>query len=218
MLSDKLTWRYATKHYDVTKKVFREDIRAIVECGRMSPSSYGLEPWMFYVISKQEIKDKIFHNGFKQPQFAECSHMIVVCAKHKITRKDVRQYISRIAMERGVSLETLQGFKKSLMMALILVRCSGFLKNPFAIFTEMRSWCERQTYIALGFMLAAAAERNIDSCPHEGFIPRHVAKTVNCKSGYSPIAILTLGYRSKDDETQHWRKVRKDYQKVVVEM
>ena len=225
MLSDNLMWRYATKHYDTTKKVSDEDIQKIIECGRYAPSSYGFEPWMFYVISSPEVKEKIYNSGYKiaqvkfnQPQYIESSHMVVICAKHKITRRDVKKYLRLIAEERNVSLESLNLFKKSLHMALTLVRLSGLLKNPFALFTEMRSWCERQCYVALGFMLAEAAERKVDSCAHEGFIPGHVGKIIGCKDGYSPMIIMTLGYRDENDISIGWKKVRKDYRDTVIEI
>ena len=42
--------RYACKKYDKTKVVSDEDFMTIIEAGRISPSSFGLEPWKFILV------------------------------------------------------------------------------------------------------------------------------------------------------------------------
>ena len=40
-------FRHACKEFDVNKKITDEDFKFILETGRLSPSSFGFEPWHF---------------------------------------------------------------------------------------------------------------------------------------------------------------------------
>lgn len=65
---------------------------------------------------------------------------------------------------------------------------TNFGENDFKTFESQRSgfdWSCKQTYIALGNMLTAAAALRIDSCPIEGFIPQN-----SMKSSVIPMAFM----------------------------
>ena len=49
--------RYATKSFDPTKKISEEDWQTIIETARLSPSSFGYEPWKFLLVNNEEIKE-----------------------------------------------------------------------------------------------------------------------------------------------------------------
>ncbi len=76
-----LNWRYATKQFDTNRKVSDADLTQIVEAIRMTPTSFGLQPYHFYIITNQEIKDKIQAVGWNQPQIGTASHLIVFTAR-----------------------------------------------------------------------------------------------------------------------------------------
>jgi nitroreductase / dihydropteridine reductase len=76
-----LSWRYAAKKFDPTKKVSDADLDTILEAIRMTPTSFGLQPYHFYVVSNQEIKEKIQAVGWNQSQLSTCSHLIVMAAR-----------------------------------------------------------------------------------------------------------------------------------------
>ena len=76
-----LNWRYATKQFDTNKKVSDADLAQILEAIRMAPSSFGLQPYHFYVVSNQDMKDKIQAVSWNQPQIGTCSHLIVFAAR-----------------------------------------------------------------------------------------------------------------------------------------
>lgn len=50
MLLDTFNYRFATKRFDASRKIDDADFDTILETGRLSPSSLGLEPWKFLVI------------------------------------------------------------------------------------------------------------------------------------------------------------------------
>ncbi|MFP4065744.1 MAG: nitroreductase family protein, partial [Bacteroidales bacterium] len=78
-------------------------------------------------------------------------------------------------------------------------------------------WAARQAYISLGFLLSAAAIEGLDACPMEGFSNEQFDKILGLKEkGLSSLAMMALGYRSPDDEFQHYKKVRKSLDEFVI--
>ena len=52
-------FRHATKEYDGSKKIEDEDFKFILETGRLSPSSLGLEPWKFLIVQSSDLREKL---------------------------------------------------------------------------------------------------------------------------------------------------------------
>lgn len=80
-----LEWRYATKKFDTSKKVSESDLEKILEAIRLTPTSFGLQPYHFYVVSNHEVKDKIQAASWNQPQIGTSSHLIVFTARTDLT-------------------------------------------------------------------------------------------------------------------------------------
>jgi nitroreductase len=76
-----LSWRYATKKFDTSRKVSDADLDSILEAIRLTPTSFGMQPYHFYVVSNQEVKDKIQAVSWNQPQIGTSSHLIVFTAR-----------------------------------------------------------------------------------------------------------------------------------------
>src|ERR671929_1624773 len=113
-LINALKWRYATKRMN-GKKVPQEKIDNILEATRLSASSMGLQPYTILVVENEELKKKIQPAAFNQPQITEASHLLIFAAWDNVTEEQVADYINNIAEVRGVSLERLEGFRKSLL-------------------------------------------------------------------------------------------------------
>ena len=54
-----MDFRHACKIFDETKKISDDEIHYILEAGRKSPSSFGMEAWKFLVITNEELKAKL---------------------------------------------------------------------------------------------------------------------------------------------------------------
>ena len=202
---DALNWRYATKGFDSEKKIPSDEFDELTEILRLSPSSFGLQPWKFIVVEDKELREKIKASSWNQPQITDASHFIVLCANKEVSGNDIDDYIQDIAITRGVEIESLDGFKAML---------TGFRKGLDA--NSVESWAKRQVYIALGLLLEAAALRGIDACPMEGFDPNGVDKILGLEnSAYTSTVFCTLGYRSKNDKSASNPKVRFSKEKVV---
>lgn len=193
-----LEWRYATKKFDLDKKITDSDLDGLLESLRLSPSSFGLQPWKFIVVSNKELRAELKTHAWNQSQITDASHLIVLCAKKDIHEKDIDEYINEISIVRGISLADLAGFKEVLI---------GYRKNATNEFIS--NWTKRQVYIAFGFLMATAARKNIDSCPMEGFDNEKFDKLLGLNnSGYCSVAVCALGYRAGDDSYADLKKVR----------
>ncbi len=75
--------RVSTRYYDPAHKISAEDFAAILDFGRLSPSSVGSEPWKFLVIQNQELREKIKPVAWgMQATIAEASHLVILLAKN----------------------------------------------------------------------------------------------------------------------------------------
>lgn len=207
LVIDALKWRYATKKFDLTKKVIDEDFNELIEATRLSASSYGLQPWKLIVVKNKETREKLKAAAWNQPQITDSSHLIVFCAKKSVDSNYVKEYIALIARERGVSVDSLKEFEE-MMIGFVNGHNSEFLAN----------WTKMQTYIALGTLLETAAIKRIDACPMEGFDSAEFDKILGLeKEGLASAVVCAIGYRSKEDKAASYKKVRFPVDKLVIE-
>ncbi len=194
-----LNWRYATKKFDYTKKISDEDKTYIKEAIRLSASSYGLQPYKVFIVENPAIKQKLLPAAYGQNQIIDADLIVVFASYKSIGAIEVDAYIEIIASTRNVPLTALQGF-------------ADYMKGNIAKMTDEQKvvWAAKQTYIALGNLLNAAAELKIDTTPMEGFNPEMVNEILGLTNlNLNAALIATLGYRHEADATQHLKKVRK---------
>ncbi len=202
-----LQWRYATKKFDPARKIAAEDWRSLEQALVHAPSSFGLQPWKFFVVSDPDLKAKLKTASWNQAQITDASHLVVFAIKKNLGAVDVDRYLARIAEVRSVPLESLDGFKKLLL---------GSLNRPVE---QVSAWAARQLYIALGFFLSAAAMLGIDACPMEGFQPEQYDEILGLSEmGYGATVLATAGYRAADDPYVKLAKVRYKPEDVVIHL
>jgi len=193
------TWRYATKKFDNTKKVSDEDLETLLEATRLSASSYGLQPYHVFVISNQEVKEKLKPASWGQSQITDASHIIVFANTTDFGEELVDDYIKNASIARNIPTEGLKGYAD--FMKSKLLELPSETKN---------NWATKQAYIAFGNAMQAAAELKIDTCPMEGFQSEEYNKILGLEEkDLNATVVLAVGYRSEDDDTQHLAKVRK---------
>ncbi len=205
-LLQQLSWRYATKKFDATKKISAQDWSVLEEALVLTASSYGLQPWKFIVVTDQALKAKLRPASWNQSQVEDCSHLVVFAAKQDVTEADVDRFVARIAEVRGVTIESLAGYKGFMM---------GDLVNG-ARHAIIGEWAARQSYIAMGNLLTSAALLGIDACPFEGIEPAKYDEILGLKgTGYATISACPVGYRAADDKYASTPKVRFDAKDIV---
>jgi len=194
-----LHWRYATKRFDPARKISEADWHTLSESIRLSPSSYGMEPFRFLVVKNPDLREKLKAASWKQSQVTDASHFVVFITKEIICEKDCEEYLERVIKARGGTTEALQGLKNMLVKNLV----TGMTPE------QSLHWAQRQAYIAMGFMLETAALLKIDTVPMEGLDPREYDKILELEGrGWRTVAAVALGYRSAEDKYQTMKKVR----------
>lgn len=203
---DRLNWRYATKKFDPSRKISDDAWHALEQSLVLTPSSFGQQPWKFFVIRNPEVRKKLQEHAWGQSQVVDASHFVVLAIKTGINNDDVDRYINRVAAVRETPKEKLEGLENAI---------KGFLKDhPFA--QQIDTWSAKQVYVALAFFLYSAALLDIDACPMEGFIPDKVDEVLGLPSqGYSAIVLCAAGYRSEEDRSASAAKVRYETADVV---
>lgn len=202
----RLRWRYATKQFDPSKKIDPATWAALEEALVLSPSSFGLQPWKFLVITDPATKEKLVPLSWGQRQVADASHTVVFAVRHPLAAVDVRRHIERTAEVQGTPLEKLAGLEKVIV---------GFLeKPPYPL--DIRAWSTRQVYIALGNFMTSAALLGVDTCPMEGLDPSGYDKVLGLEgSGYFTVAACPAGYRNATDKSAGLPKVRFQSEDVI---
>lgn len=205
-LNQALAWRYATNKFDVTKKVSEENLTSILESANLMPTAYGLQPFRLIVIADQAVKESLVEHSYGQKHIADNSHLIVLAARTDIDEAMIAEYTARIEAIRSLPAGTVDGFKNAMI---------GDLTNRPE---EARLvWAQKQSYLALGGMMAAASLLGVDNHALEGFNPvayNEVLGLTDLK--LTATTILALGYRDEADASQHYAKVRLPLETLVI--
>ncbi|MFH6960507.1 NAD(P)H-dependent oxidoreductase [Flavobacterium aquidurense] len=205
-LLDNLNWRYATKKFDATKKISSADLNTLKEAVRLSASSYGLQPYKVIVVENPEIREQLKAAAYGQTQITDASQLFIFANDLNAGAESVDAYIKNISETRGVPADALAGFAD--MMKGTIANLSQEAKNI---------WTSKQTYIALGTLLSAASELKIDATPMEGFNAAAFNEILGLdKLGLNASVIATVGYRHGEDDTQHYKKVRKSNEELFI--
>jgi len=197
-----LAFRHACKVFDESKKISDEEINYILEAGRTSPSSFGLEGWKFLVITNQALREKLRPVCWNQVQITSSSHLVVLLAEIEGARVESGKPKAQLG-RRGMDEERLKGYVEMY---------GGHLANTLSTDEKTYEWTARQTYIAGANMMTAAAFIGIDSCPIEGFEKEKVEEILELDTKKWQVSmLLPFGYRINEQSTQ----LRLPFDKVV---
>ena len=197
-------WRYATKKFDASKKVSASDLETLKEAIQLSTSSYGLQLYKVFIIENPEVRAQLQPASWGQSQIIEASHLFVFANIVDVQDQHIDAYVQNFANTRALTVEDLKGY-------------SDFMKSKIVpLPVEQKAvWTSKQTYLALGNLLNAAAELKIDVTPMEGFEPEKYNEILGFNAlGLNASLVAAVGYRHEEDATQHYAKVRKPKQEL----
>ncbi len=201
-----MSWRYAVKKFDDKQKISDLDWAVLESALLMAPSAYGLQPWKFLIIQDPVLKAKLVSASWGQKQVEESSHFVVLASREEIDVQYINELVERMAQVRNVPKETLNPYYNMI--------ASDLLSGPKSHYVS--EWAARQSYIALGTLISAAAMLEIDACPMEGIEPDEYDRILNLtESGYRTRVVCALGYRSAEDKYSKMPKVRFPSQRIV---
>ncbi|GAJ98399.1 LOW QUALITY PROTEIN: oxygen-insensitive NAD(P)H nitroreductase [Geomicrobium sp. JCM 19055] len=211
LLLDAAHFRHATKAFDPDQKISEEDFSFLLEIARLSPSSIGLEPWKFVVIQNEAIRKELStYSSGAVKQLETASHFVIILAR-----------MMRVMIQRMQSIPTSRTCQKKRSNNILSLRIAHFQDVNINILDGDRTlfdWASKQTYIALGNMMSAAAGIGIDSCPIEGFHYEKVTSYLQQKGilkqddPYDVSVMVAFGYRASEPK---YPKVRQSQQEIV---
>lgn len=204
-LLDKLNWRYAAKAMN-GEKVPQEKIDRIIEAARLAPTSSGLQPFEIYVITNEEVKEKIKPVAWNQSVITDCSHLLVFAAWDTYSAERINKMFDLTNEIRGFKNEGWENYRQMLLG-------SYPQKDAEVNFNH----AAKQAYIAFSQAIAAAAFEGVDATPIEGFDPDAVDQILGLREkGLRSAVLLPLGYRQEDkDWLVNLKKVRKSTEDLV---
>jgi len=202
-----LHWRYATKKFDPARKIPAATWQTLESALVLSPSSVGLQPWKFLIITDPAMKARLVPAAWNQSQVADCSHFVVFAVRQNLGADHVDRHIARMAEVRGVTAESLDRFRQMI---------TGNLEKARAE-QRLDTWQTHQVYIALGQFMASAAVLGVDTCPMEGFEPEKFDAILGLKgTDCASVVACAAGYRAADDKYATAKKVRFKPDDVIV--
>jgi nitroreductase len=202
--------RHATKVFDSTRLISDLDAQYVLEAGRLSPSSLGLEPWKFVVVQNRQLRNKLKQLALgAQGQLDTASHFVIVLARTNVQYNSpyVLDHMRQVQQMPEEVVQYISGALKDVQQV------RGLLDDERLLY----EWSAKQAYIALGNMMTAAALIGIDSCPIEGFdnaeVDRILADEGLLENGnFQSAVMLALGYRQEEPKRA---KTRSDMEKLV---
>ncbi len=205
VLLDKLTWRYAAKAMN-GEKVAEDKIERILEAARLAPTSSGLQPFEIFVITNQEIKEKIKPVAWNQSVITDCSHLLVFAAWDTYTAERINHMFDLTNEIRGFKNEGWENYRQMLLSS-----------YPQKDAEENFNHAAKQAYIAFSQAITAAAFEGVDATPLEGFDPAAVDEILGLRDkGLRSAVLLPIGYRQEDkDWLVNLKKVRKPMEELV---
>ena len=188
-----MDFRHACKIFDETKKINDEEMLYILEAGRKSPSSFGMEGWKFLVITNETLKTKLRPVCWDQVQVTSCSHLVIILAA-----------IENVKVESG---EVEKRFKRRDMpqesLDFYMDIYAKHLEKTLSSDENIYHWTSKQTYIALANMMTAGAYIGIDSCPIEGFEKEKVEEILALDTSKWQVSVVVpFGYRLNEQSEQ----------------
>lgn len=201
-VKDLMKSRFACKHFDKAKKIDDSALKDLLDTTRLAPNSYGLQGWKFIVITNDELKAKLAPACFNQPQITEASALVFFCARTDIEGENgvLNHYMLKSQKDLGTTDEQRESYREMI---------GGFVKSKSP--EDLKTWLQKQVYLPAMTLILAAAEKEIDSCPMEGFNPQGVAEVLSLPATLHPTVLVSLGYRNMPQPP----KTRFDFDDVV---
>lgn len=209
---DAYRFRHACKEFDPERQIPQEDFAFILETARLSPSSFGFEPWKFVVVQNPDTREKLrAHTWGAQKTLPTASHFVLILARTKAELMDDSDYIQSIMKDvQQLPPETMTNKGRVYRK---------FLESDFKLLGRedaVEDWAGKQTYIALGNMMTAAALIGIDSCPIEGFELDPINQVlkeegINDGERFHLVCMVAFGYRVRDPRA----KTRRELSEIV---
>lgn len=200
-LSERLRWRYSCRNYDPERIISPEVWEKLEETLILTPSSYGLQPWRFLVVTDKEYRKMLYPLSNNQQPVLDASHLIIFAVLERISAEDIEQWCRRrLELRQGaMSQAAFEGMRRALSNELL----RGSRQNT------LYEWASEQAHIALGSFIASCALLGIDSSPMGGVKTHEIDEFLNLKAKrLRSVVLCAAGYRAAEERGTGGKKER----------
>jgi nitroreductase len=174
--------RFACRAFAPGRTIPGKDLDYVLEAGRLSPSSMGLEHWRFIVVESPEVRARLQAACEGQPQVGQCSVVVAILA----LTADLHPESSYVKAMLGRGAPDDAGLRASLDYYRDYTRRG-----------DLTDWSVAQCHIAAANMMTGAAAIGLDSCPIGGFDAAQACEVLGIdERRYEVALLLALGYRA----------------------
>ena len=189
---DTLMGKHLTRYFDGTRTIPQETLQQLLKFLRSTPSSTNIQPNHFYVLATDEGKERLATNlGERFQDNAEkvlnASHTIICTTRADLPESHLEAVFAKERADGRFPEAGKQGLWESMTR--------DFLNLRNYAYKDVNHWMEKQTYMAVGMTMMAAAELGVEATPLEGFDPSSVDKAFKIReAGHTTTVLLALGY------------------------
>jgi len=191
--TDAMAFRHACKRF-TEQQIPETAFDQVLEFGRMSPSSFGMEPWRFVVVTDAALREALRPLCWNQAQITESSHLLIITADNECIKPGT-EYVRTMFARRGLPEEAYERY---------LGVYANHMDPQFHSREAIEAWTHKQCYLAAANMMTGAASLGIDSCPIEGFEKAKVEALLALEPARSVALIIAFGYRL-NPQPEHYR-------------
>jgi len=211
---DVFRFRHACKRFDPSRAVSEEDFATILESARLSPSSFGFEPWKLVILTDERLKQKLYPFAWgAQRSLDGASRFVILLARKTADMIYSSDFITHMIRDIQHNPADVEAQRRE--------KFRTFQQDDFELLESDRAmfdWAGKQTYIALANMMTTAAYLGIDSCPIEGFQRREVDDLLVKEGVFDPehfgvSVMVSFGYRA---EEPHRAKTRQSMEDILI--
>jgi nitroreductase/dihydropteridine reductase len=189
---DKLMNKHLTRYFDPSKTIPEQTLQQLLSFLRSTPSSTNIQPNHFYVLATDEGKKRLAANLGKRFQdngekILNASHTIILTTRADVPDTHLEAVFTKERADGRFPDPSKQQLWESMTRDFLNLRNYGY--------KDLNHWMEKQTYLAVGLTMMAAAELGIEATPLEGFDPTSVDKAFKIReTGHTTTLLLALGY------------------------
>ena len=198
--------RHTVKAYDRGRTIPQELVDQLREVLRLAPSSVNSQPWRFIVAAGEEGKARIARAAeggaqYNVPKIRAASHVIVLASR---SDADPAHLDALLAQEERDGRFAGDGARDAQHDAR-----AAYTELHLHARKDLQHWYEKQTYLALGTLLLAAAALDVGATPMEGFDADVLDRELGLREkGFTSTVIVALGYAGADDANAQLPKSR----------
>lgn len=179
--------RFACKLYDQDTPLSENEITSILNYGRLTPTSFGLELWAFHAVVSREKKMQLYHACFEQETVSTSGMTVAILVRSADYADPDGQWVR----QRGARFPGSLDF---------------FVEDyrPYHTFiTEegrVDCWLRSQGYLAIANMMTGARTLGIQSCAIEGFDETKVLALLGADPAEWQVSLLaTFGHPGEEE-------------------